>query len=427
MLQIGVLADDLTGANDTGIQFHKAGLAAEVTLFRKDTTITVPVCDAWIIDVKSRQSSAAAAYELNRQAALTMKAASPGMIYKKIDSTLRGNIGAECDAVLDVFQDRILIVAPAYPELGRTTRNGIQYLHDVPINQTELSKDPISPVMTGDVGEVLSVQSRRKFGLIQKQHLENVQCFKEQLNQSIRDGVRILIADAETDGDLERLADNAESSGVEPIWVGSAGLASALSRRMASTSRAPVQPVDSGRQMLVVSGSQTELSRLQLEALSRVSGIHEVRLSAVDLLETDDADRLKGFQEAVQELGKGRHAIFALAKESSGSLMNYSAQQGRDYSGVVCELTAKFGHAVKQLIHANPNIGWLISIGGDSSRAICDALETDSLCLADEWFPGVIHGQCSVPEGLQLITKSGSFGDHETLVHIFNRIGAFYE
>ncbi|MEB3100309.1 four-carbon acid sugar kinase family protein [Ferviditalea candida] len=427
MLQIGVLADDLTGANDTGIQFRKTGLVSQVTLLRKDTTVTVPVCEAWIIDVKSRGCSAASAYELNRQAASAMKAASPGIMYKKIDSTLRGNIGAECDAVLDVFQDRILIMAPAYPELGRTTRNGIQYLHGVPIDQTELSKDPISPVLTGNIEKALSVQSKHESALIHKRHLESVRLFKEQLSRFIRAGVRILIADAENDRDLDQLVNIAGSSGVEPIWVGSAGLASALSRKIASECGMPEWPMDSASQMLVVSGSQTELSRLQLEALSRYSGMKEVRLASVDLLEAEDAGRLKGFQEAAQELARGKHAIFALAKESGGSLKNYAAQQGKEYSGTVRELAGKFGEAVNRLIRANPQIGWLIAIGGDTARAICDALGTDSLRLADEWLPGVIHAQCSEPEGLQLITKSGSFGDHETLVHIFNRIGAFYE
>src|ERR671933_2238315 len=142
---IALIADDLTGASDAGVQFARRGLAARV-LFDLDDPAAARDVEALVVDTDSRALPAAAAYARVRQVADHLRTARPEHVYKKIDSTLRGNLGAEIDAVMDALDFRLAVVAPAFPALGRTTRHGRHHLHGRPVHETEIGRDPKTPV-----------------------------------------------------------------------------------------------------------------------------------------------------------------------------------------------------------------------------------------------------------------------------------------
>lgn len=119
-----------------------------------------------MLDTDSRAVAPGEAYERTRLAALQVARMGFKHVYKKLDSTLRGNLGAEIDAVADAISVDCIIVAPAYPKIGRTTRNGIHYVNDVRIDRTETAKDPKSPVAEADLVKLLASQSQRQAGLL---------------------------------------------------------------------------------------------------------------------------------------------------------------------------------------------------------------------------------------------------------------------
>ncbi len=152
-----VLADDLTGALEVGAKFAGCGLTARVTT---ETSVTSqPQVDVLVVDTETRHMTASQAYEVVHKTSLAAARFSPVLIYKKTDSTLRGNIAAEFRALQAVFPQRSLIYAPAYPEMERTVRNGRLYVSGKPLHETEFASDPLNPVSESDVKAMLNAQN----------------------------------------------------------------------------------------------------------------------------------------------------------------------------------------------------------------------------------------------------------------------------
>jgi uncharacterized protein YgbK (DUF1537 family) len=147
-LQILALADDMTGALEVGARFAASGIPTAVTTQWSEDAPAV------VIDTETRHlpesEAACVVYELAR------KATAARLIYKKTDSTLRGNIAAELDAVARAFPASPLIYAPAYPVMGRTVRNGHLYVDGVLVTETEFARDPLNPVHESHVQTLLA-------------------------------------------------------------------------------------------------------------------------------------------------------------------------------------------------------------------------------------------------------------------------------
>src|SRR3954463_919522 len=125
MLEVAVIADDLTGAADTGIALALAGIPTFVAFGEQ-----IPPADSRVVafDTDSRALDAGAAAA--RAGGVASRARERGVrtIYKKIDSTLRGNVGAENAAIFRALtgqgQPAVVVACPAFPAMGRTTRDG---------------------------------------------------------------------------------------------------------------------------------------------------------------------------------------------------------------------------------------------------------------------------------------------------------------
>jgi uncharacterized protein YgbK (DUF1537 family) len=139
VLSILGLADDLTGALEIGALFH-----APVSLVPR----ILPGLDRQVIDTETRHLTPGEAAE---RAFTLVNRARASMIYKKTDSTLRGNIRAEFEALLRAFPASRITFVPAYPAMGRTVRNGLLYVNGVPIAETEFAEDPLNPVTSSEV------------------------------------------------------------------------------------------------------------------------------------------------------------------------------------------------------------------------------------------------------------------------------------
>ena len=138
-LALGIVADDLTGAMDSSGYFAARGLSTDVIL---DPSYSSDA-DVVVITTSSRAEHPNVARERVRQA---VKGLAGRTIYKKIDSTLRGNIGAELMAAMHEADCEKAIVAPAFPAVGRTTVNGVLLVDGTPVAETQFANDPVSPV-----------------------------------------------------------------------------------------------------------------------------------------------------------------------------------------------------------------------------------------------------------------------------------------
>lgn len=151
MYRVIVIADDFTGSNDTGVQLVKHGYYVITLIGTAGVKKYEDVADALVIDTETRSIPALVAYEKLKEISNIVGEYKEAVVYKKIDSTLRGNIGVEIKALREGLKPELTIFAPAFPKNGRTTEKGVHYLKGVPVDKTELARDPKNPVTTADV------------------------------------------------------------------------------------------------------------------------------------------------------------------------------------------------------------------------------------------------------------------------------------
>ncbi|XBS69089.1 four-carbon acid sugar kinase family protein [Acerihabitans sp. KWT182] len=227
-MKLLVIADDFTGANDTGAQLAKRGARTEVLLDERFAASSR--ADVLVVNTESRALSPGQAGEKVREALRPFFQGTTGapQVFKKIDSTLRGNVGAEIEAAMAVSGARLAIIAPAIPAAGRTTRQGQCLVQGVPLMETEYASDPKTPILSSHIGTLIGLQSALP---VYEAHLAMVRgCgLGEYLRQLAAKGPCCVVIDAENDGDLLQIARAAGILTVPAILAGAAGLAGALS------------------------------------------------------------------------------------------------------------------------------------------------------------------------------------------------------
>ncbi|MEM3004781.1 MAG: four-carbon acid sugar kinase family protein, partial [Candidatus Bathyarchaeia archaeon] len=308
MAKIGVIADDLTGANDTGVQFSKQGLRTLVLTEDRSLEGVSDQVDVLVIDTESRLLTAAAAYEKAKEAASRLVEAKIPIVYKKIDSTLKGNIGAELDAVMDAAGYETAVVAPAFPANKRVTVGGYQLVNMIPLGKTEAARDPVTPVKESHVPTLIATQSNRRVEHIGLAAVMDLSTLKNEMKERIRKGGGIIVVDSVTQNDLKRVAHAASSLG-QVLTCGPAGLAQELPEAFG---------LILGRPVVVVSGSVSEVTMRQIAA-AESSGSIVVSLDTSKIFGGDRVDETRRIVEvAKQRISDGQDVIVssAMSKEA---------------------------------------------------------------------------------------------------------------
>ena len=238
---VGILADDLTSAADGAAPFVARGDSAWVgrnCVPRQDCTVVA-------IDSGSRSLSEAPAAEAASR--LTGRLASCRILYKTVDSTLRGHVAVELEASFRASGRKMLVFAPAFPAAGRTTVGGVQLVHGVPVARTDYGRDPVHPAHHSALADLVPASIDRA-----------------------------LVLDASTQDELDTQV--AALSDPEAIlWVGSPGLALALARRFRPNAQ-PVTQLDGIQgDVLVAIGSANPCSHRQADRIGNLSGVTLLR------------------------------------------------------------------------------------------------------------------------------------------------------
>lgn len=398
-----ILADDLTGAADCAIAFRRRGRAAAViwgeTVWDEEMSIL-----SYDADSRGLSEEDAA----RRHAALLVRFHGAGRrLFKKIDSTLRGQPAAEIAATLAPYQAihgrAFGILAPAFPATGRTTLEGRVRVAGRPLEDTEVwrrdhryeSAELRAVLATaGLVSRTLTLETVRGGGL--------AEALAE--GAAIPDG--IAICDAETDEDLRRIAQAGLAMTVPPFFVGSAGLAHALAACMPARVLDPVRMGLDGRGALFVVGSMAETSRAAARRLVADDAVMHLPVTPETLL-TDANTRTALAARVGEHLSTGGDVLVEIVLDGEPDM----------------SLGPRLAQALAEALSSEATrIGALAATGGETAAALLTHLGIGGIHLADEIEPGVslglTLGQLSIP----IATKAGAFGDADSLVRIRNRL-----
>ena len=193
--KIAVIADDLTGANDTGVQFAKQGLKT-IVLMGRDFPSGSSDDDVVVMDSQGRSLTPGEAYR--KVAALAAQVREGGFctVFKKIDSTLRGNVGSEIDAIMDTCGQDLAVVVPAFPKNGRTTVGGYLLVHGAPLEATEVARDRRCPVTESHIPTLLAGQTARQVGHVGiKSVAAGLESVLGAMERMIAAGKRVIVCD----------------------------------------------------------------------------------------------------------------------------------------------------------------------------------------------------------------------------------------
>ena len=414
--EIVVLADDLTGSNDTGVQFAKQGLKSLVLLSIPDSTPEIDE-DVLIVDTQSRALPAAEAYEKVARTVSLLKELGPfRALYKKIDSTLRGNLGAEIDALMDVCGFARAVVAPAFPKNGRITVGGCHFLGGVPLEATEIARDPVCPVGESHIPTLLAGQTRRPVGHVGiKDVLAGPDGILDAMRGLAAGGREVLICDAWQDEHLAMIAAAAVRLDEPVLWVGSAGLAEclplALGLGAASADRRPV---------LVIAGSVSGVTRGQAALLRQRPDVAFIEADPCAFLSpgSAQAETERCFRAAINAVREGKDVV--IVSGQSDELVARTLEEGRlaGLSPRQCsESVAGALGALCRRIALDAQLAGLVLTGGDIAVSCCRHLSASGISVLQEVAPGIPAGvlkggQCP---GLAVVTKAGAFGASDAL------------
>jgi D-threonate/D-erythronate kinase len=382
---IAIIADDVTGAADTGVQFVHAGYRTAV--YFRATEVIEDDLDAVVFDTDSRAMPAGFAAKRVVDAAHVARVAR--VIFKKLDSTLRGNVAVELAAALGGTRRDRVIVAPAFPAAGRTTVGGIQRVHGVPVDETEMANDPHTPVREAHLPSLLAHEFS-SVGTLGVEDLADHEIVRRTLNDC-----ECVVADAERDADLEALV-RALPDPARVLWAGSAGLALALGSvysgpcaETAGVQRAPVRPV------LVVVGSLSGVAREQVRRLVEAYGEVDIPVHGEE-------------SNAVQKaIGAARGALAG----GTCAVVHSPEERVASSESVLGELAE-----VAALLSEEGLFEGLVLTGGATAVWVARRLGASGIRLEGEVETGVPMGVLVGPRPYPVVTKAGGFGEPDTLV-----------
>ena len=353
-----IIADDFTGALDTGVQFAAHGIKTRVVV-GADAALTHQNADVLVVDTETRHLPAAQAYAAVEGLVQRAKYAGFAYLYKKTDSALRGNVGAELAALLSASGSRQLAFLPAFPQMNRVTKNGVQYIDGVPVTESPFGVDPFEPVRHAAVTDLLAEQTDLPAASFPALAADG--------SVPAEDG--ILVFDAATVDELRTLAqlDKAEQAGFTRLRL-------------------------TPHQKLMPDYWRSADGRMTLDHIEETLAAHPY-----NIIETNDEGGNEPTATAADALGLTREEMRVRIASGVGQLVG--------------------------ALFASPAVGTLLLTGGDTLLQCMNSVGVHELEPICEMEHGVVLARFGCGGTTRyVITKSGGFGQADLLTALAKRI-----
>ena len=416
MIQLLIIADDFTGALDTGVQLAACGARTQVIVGDAgDMEGLQSSCDVLVIDAETRHLSAEKASGIVTgitRAALSMEIPH---IFKKTDSALRGNIGAELSALLEASGETQLPFIPSYPQIGRTTENGEYLISGIAVADSVFGSDPFEPVTKSNVAELIALQSDIPCTLLP------VPASGEQIpsNQGI------LVFDSRTKKDLSMILQAMQEKGALHIMAGCAGFASIIPGILDLEGRKKAEMPKLDPRLLIVCGSVNPITLTQLENAEK-KGFSRYHLTPQQKLQGGYWETEQGSRDidAIRAmLSENQYSIIdSNDKGSNAPTREYARLHEIDLDGIRLGISRSIGHIVEAIFDC-PDLGTILITGGDTLLQCMQYMGVPSLEPVCEVESGIVLSRFSYKGNTRfVITKSGGFGSANLMSNIAKMI-----
>lgn len=421
MPQCVVIADDLTGGNATGVLLKKMNYQAYTVMNTESMDLqALEDCDCVIYPTDSRSVAPEVAYQRVYDICSLLKDDAVKVYSNRIDSTLRGNLGSETDAMLDCLgEDYVAIVAPCFPASGRIVIGGYMLVNGLPLHKTDIAIDPKTPVKVSEVEVLFHEQSKYKTAsILMKDLMHGKHYLADVMKAHVAEGCRILVVDCVTQEDLDLIADASITSKLKIVAVDPGVFTATLSRKLIT----PTQKKEKNR-ILAVVGSVNPNTKAQMEELWLSQRIHNVFVKTRELLESEE-QRSAEIQRVIHEILEVSHLNTVSTVTGDGiypenriDFQPYMEKYHCSMDDVTDKINSAFAEIAYGIFQAQPEYKGLYTSGGDVTVAVCKKFQTAGLSLSDEVLPLAAYGQFLTGEfaGIHIITKGGSQGERDAI------------
>lgn len=392
-----IIADDFTGSNDTGVQLKRRGYSTKVWLYKmnecKGDQYSV------VIDTESRTIPKEKAYMNVKTALSEIQFSDYKHVIKKVDSTLRGNISLEIKAVDEAYHPDYIIFAPALPDMGRTTLQGIHYINGMRLTDTELAGDPKNPVNNDCLKDILSEAYSETICQVSLEQLKN--------RDMAFDKARIFCFDAVKNEDLRDIISAVMDTKKRILWVGTAGIVDNLMKVERRTF-----PV------LASIASVSSLTIRQVKYCEKQG--NKIVLLPIHKLLNNEVDVTQFINEATASLKKGKDTLIMPTSSYDKNDLQLSVEVGEKLGKSLSEVGTYvqniIGMVTKEIL-SQTEVSGLFVTGGDTALGVLTQIQAKGSEILSEIEIGipmmrVIGGKF---DGLKVVTKAGAFGNEASI------------
>lgn len=407
MIQLLIVADDFTGALDTGVQLSKQGCRTSVTTRYPPDFSQIPEhTQVLVADTQSRHLPPEEAYIRTYRWFEAAKGLGRVLLYKKTDSTMRGNIGAELQAAISGSGREKLLFVPALPQLGRTTRQGVVYIDGIPLEQTPFASDPFTPVCSSSLREIILHTAPELRVAVTKpaRLLEDYHSAEEK---------SVLAVDAADITQLQEIALTSYAFREQVVFAGCAGFAQMLPCMLRHAAPAP-RRAPRPNSCLIVCGSVNQIAVEQIQYAERL-GISSILLQPYQYLDEAYWQSAEGqlFLSQLVERQKHEKCLILKTVGSEADILcarRYAVDRQPSGKQLHLQIADNLGNLTARVIRAaRPEL--ITVFGGDTLFGILRNLGVDTITPERELLPGVVQSVLSSSvDCVRVVSKAGGFG-----------------
>ena len=437
---IGAVADDLTGATTTGVLLARSK-ARTAVFFNEEAAVKaegVEDLDAILISSNSRPLPANEAYEKVKSATAALKRMGVKYFSKRIDTTLRGGVGVEIDAMMDVVgDDAVAVVVPAMPQSRRILVGGYSVIDGVALINTPVAQDVRTPVKENYIPRLLGQQTRRNVNLVTLDEvLEGEEAIRDALEAAREAGGEVIIVDAITIEDVEEIAKACIELKWNVIAVDPGPFTSKLAyyRDLIGQEEPNIPPEaeEDGRTVLIAAGSATPVTKKQMEVLCEDPRHVRISVDPVGRRDVGDAALDEAFRAVhkAEDLLNSENPPRAILFETAlhGELLNLAEEDSKRHyaEGMSADrINAGLGTIISQLLElcGRKKVAGLYTTGGDTMVNVCYQLGVECIEVMDYVIPQTDIGRLvGSYDGLPIVGKGGLTGNDRTACDIVDRL-----
>lgn len=428
---IYIIADDLTGANDTGVQFAKNGYNTKVAILNdelSDINFTGEY-DVFVIDSETREAEETNARNKLKVILKSININEKDIVYKKIDSTLRGNVGAEIEEVIKTFKKQFCIISPSYPALQRITVDGNLFVQNKLLEFSAYFDKSHNKNMVSFIPSILKQQTKLAIGRIDLSEVNKGQhALIKLINELIENKKKIIVIDSKNEKNLRDIVSSGMKFADKILFSGSAGLANHLVENFIKKRKINIKIEDNKEPILIVGGSKNPVMLDQIHYVTKQMEFAELKIDINQIFCKEKIAFDRYLDKCLEIIKKSQNliiysdAIYNKKELIDEKIMNEFKLSYKELGNKIKEF---YGKLTAALIREG-RIKNLILTGGDIAVSVCKGLNISELKLVGEILPGIPLTNAQFNNiTLNIITKAGGFGKKETfyeLVNVFRNI-----